>query len=136
MNPPRKSFGAQARGFTLVEVLVALVIMAVIAGMAWQGIDALARTRATTEERMEKTLRLNTALAQWEQDLTAVVDTGAVPRALDFDGSSLRLTRRTESGVQLVVWSLHGPHWLRWAGPVVTLTGDLQQNWLRSQQLQ
>ena len=35
----------RARGFTLVEVLVALAIMALLATMAWQGVDAMARTR-------------------------------------------------------------------------------------------
>ena len=34
-----------AAGFTLVEVLVALLIMAVIAGMGWQGVGDGAGTR-------------------------------------------------------------------------------------------
>ena len=36
---------AGARGFTLVEVLVALLVMAVMAGMAWQGVDGIVRSR-------------------------------------------------------------------------------------------
>ena len=34
------------RGFTLVEVLVALLIMAVMATMAWQGVDGIVRARS------------------------------------------------------------------------------------------
>ena len=37
-------------GFTLVEVLVALVIMAVLAGMAWRGVDGMARSRSASND--------------------------------------------------------------------------------------
>lgn len=123
------------RGFTLVEVLVALLIMAVLASMAWQGIDGIARSRSTAQSRMEQTLRLTAVLAQWEHDLQAVHDTyGAVP-AFAFDGATLRLVRRAEGGVQLVAWSLRGGDWLRWASPPVTRAAELQEQWMRSQQL-
>lgn len=125
------------RGFTLVEVMVALFIMAVLAGMAWRGIDGIARTRASAQERMEQVLRLSTVLAQWERDLTSLYDdasTEVVP-ALAFDGANVRLLRRAEGGVQLVTWSLRGSDWWRWASPVLTLTGDVQDQWMRSQQL-
>lgn len=130
------------RGFTLVEVLVALVVMATLALMAWQGVDGIVRTRDASLARMEATLRLGTVLAQWEQDLAALQETDAVP-ALTFDGATLRLTRRTDDGIQLVAWSLQpsvgdaaGNQWLRWAGPSVTHSGPLQESWLRSQALQ
>lgn len=125
------------RGFTLVEVMVALVIMAVLAGMAWRGIDGIARTRDAAQERMEQVLRLSTVLAQWERDLTSLYDdasTEVVP-ALAFDGANVRLLRRAEGGVQLVTWSLRGSDWWRWASPVLTLTGDVREQWMRSQQL-
>jgi general secretion pathway protein J len=132
-----------ARGFTLVEVLVAMMIMAILAIMAWQGVDGIVRARAASEARLEQTLRLNTVIAQWEQDLALLQDTSVAP-ALTFDGASVRLTRRAEGGVQLVVWSLRpgadaaqaGAGLLRWAGPAVTGSGELQEGWLRSQQFQ
>jgi general secretion pathway protein J len=130
--PPRHRL-TQA-GFTLVEVLVALLIMAVMAGMSWQGIDSMARTRAITEQRMDITLRLNTALAQWSQDLQTIYDTPSVP-TLAFDGATLRLVRYTEDGVQMVAWSLRGNAWMRWTSPLLRRHGELQENWLRSQQL-
>jgi general secretion pathway protein J len=125
----------KTRGFTLVEVLVALVVMAVLASMAWRGIDGIARSRSIANQRLEHTLRLNTVLAQWEHDLLAIHDRTAVP-TLRFDGSTLRLVRDADGGVQVVAWALRGGRWMRWAGAPVIRSGDLQDQWLRSQQLQ
>ena len=122
------------RGFTLVEVLVALLVMAVMATMAWQGVDGIVRARSASEGQVDRLLRLNTVLAQWEQDLAAIEDTDIVP-PLSFDGSTLRLTRRSDAGVQLVAWSLRDGSWLRWPGPQVRATHELQDAWLRSLQL-
>ncbi|MGD9835527.1 MAG: prepilin-type N-terminal cleavage/methylation domain-containing protein [Piscinibacter sp.] len=128
-----------ARGFTLVEVLVALLILSIMAAMAWQGVDGIVRAREASERQLEQTLRLNTVLAQWQTDLAAVQDTGAVP-PLVFDGATLRMTRGTPEGVQVVAWSLRPESsdnaWRRWAGPAVTGSAALQDSWFASQQLQ
>ncbi len=121
-------------GFTLVEVLVALAIMAVLAGLAWRGLDGMMRARDAGRAAVERTARLNTILAQWQQDLGAVFDSAVVP-ALTFDGQTLRLTRTADDGIVLVAWSLRGSSWQRWTSPPVTRVADLQEAWLRSQQL-
>lgn len=128
-------------GFTLVEVLVSLMIMAIMAGMAWQGVDGIVRARDASQQRLERTMRLNTVMAQWEQDLVSIQGTSgidvakdAVP-ALDFDGGTLRLTRRTPDGLQVVAWSLRNGEWMRWAGPAQTTVAGLTDDWMRSQQL-
>jgi len=127
-------------GFTLVEVLVALMVMSIMAVMAWQGVDGIVRARDANQSRLESALRLNTVIAQWEQDLASLQETTVLPSALAFDGSAVRLTRRAEGGLQLVVWSLRpddgGQTLQRWAGPAVTTSGALQDLWLRSQQFQ
>ena len=43
--------------------------------------------------------------------------------------------RTTESGVQLVAWTLQGRQWRRWTGPIVRRSAELQESWMRSQQL-
>jgi general secretion pathway protein J len=121
-------------GFTLVEVLVAMALMALLAGMAWRGIDGITRARDASQARVDQTLRLNTVLAQWDVDLQSVYDSNVVP-ALAFDGAALRLVRRQADGLQVVVWSLREQRWMRWTSPVVTQTSALQDNWLASQQL-
>ena len=124
-----------AGGFTLVEVLVALLIMAVIAGMGWQGVSAMARAREIGNATSERVLRLSALVGQWEQDLAAVYDSPWVP-GLSFDGASLRLVRRVDEGVAVVVWSLRDGVWRRWTSPAATRQADLQQSWLASQQQQ
>ena len=132
--------GAPPAGFTLVEVLVALLVMAVMAGMAWQGVDGIVRSRDASQVQLERTLRLNTVIAQWDQDLAAIQDSAVVPKAISCDGANVRLTRRTPRGLQVVAWSMRpaadGMVWVRWAGPAVTTAGELQDSWLRSLQLQ
>jgi len=134
---------ARSTGFTLVEVLVAMMIMAILAVMAWQGVDGIVRARDASQSRLEQTLRLNTVLAQWEQDLALVQETPAVP-GLTFDGATVRMTRRAERGLQVVTWTLQpaadgvagGGTWLRWAGPPVVSSNELQESWMRTQQFQ
>ncbi len=144
-------------GFTLVEVLVALVIMAVLAAMAWQGIDAMVRSRAVTQENIERTLRLSSVLSQWEHDLLSLqgpapgpspppaggaggAGPSPAPRPGGFanpfyDGNALRLYRRTENGLQVVVWAVRDGALTRWASPPTIDATQLTQDWLRSQQL-
>jgi len=130
---------SRSGGFTLVEVLVAIVIMAIMSLMAWQGVDGIVRARDTNQVQLEQTLRLETVIAQWEQDLASLQESTAVP-ALTCDGQTVRLTRRTEGGLQVVAWSLRPDNvnsmWQRWAGPAVTTTTALQESWFRTQQFQ
>jgi general secretion pathway protein J len=116
-----------------VEVLVALLAMAILATFAWRGLDGVIAARDANREVIDRTSRLATVLVQWEQDLQAVHDTGVVP-AIAFDGQSLRLTRRVEGGVALVVWAVRSGRWQRWVGSPLQRSGPLQQAWMASQQ--
>jgi general secretion pathway protein J len=129
----------RTRGFTLVEVLVALAILAVMAGLAWRGMDGIVRARDASQGKLEDALRLDAVVTQWDEDLAALQQSGAVPE-IACDGSTLRLTRRVDDGLQVVAWALRpdGDHasWWRWSGRAATTVGDLQDDWMRSQQLQ
>ncbi len=126
----------RCHGFTLVELLVALVVMAVLAGLAWQGVDSMMRAREITQANVERTLRLANVLAQWEQDLVSVVQTEqSVADALSFDGARVRMLRRSDAGMQVVTWALSDGVLLRYASPVTARAAQLQEFWLQSLQL-
>lgn len=125
---------SRARGFTLVEVLVALMVLALMAAMAWRGVDALMRTREVAQARMESLLRAQSVLAQWEADLQAVISTQVSPGVL-CEGSSLHLTRRQPDGVQVVTWALRSGTLNRWAAAPTTRSEALQEAWMQSFQL-
>jgi len=121
------------RGFTLVEVMVALMIMSVMAATAFKGVDAILRSREIAEGQLQRTLRLQSVMAQWEMDMAAVADTGSMPdKVFEFDGARLRLVRSAPGGVQVVLWSFNKGMWLRWASPVTTRVGELESHWERS----
>lgn len=132
MRAPRSPY--RPRGFTLVEVLVALSIMAVIAALTWRGIDGMARSREISQAALDRTARLATVLTQWERDLQSVQQGGGAP-PLSFDGASLRLMRESPDGLQIVVWTLRGGALWRWASPPLTRAADVQDQWFRSLQL-
>ena len=98
-------------GFTLIEVMVALGILALLAGLSWRGLDAMSRVRQSTSQTSTQMLTLQTALAQWRTDLDAVLpDAGAAPdkagstasaSALEWNGNTLRIVRRSSNATAL-----------------------------------
>jgi general secretion pathway protein J len=121
-------------GFTLIEVMVALMIMAILAALAFRGIDALVRAKDSSLQATDRTLKLNTGMSQFEYDISQVVDTKVLPQPIMFDGATLRLARRTPDGIQLVLWSLQDRRWQRWASGSYIHMAELTDAWMRSQQ--
>lgn len=123
------------RGFTLIEVMVALVVLAVMTLMGWRGIEAMLRTREIAQANLEATARLQTVLAQWELDLLQMEDgrdSGVDP--LSFDGATLRITRHRPEGLQLVAWGVRDGALYRWESRPARTRGELQTAWAQSQQ--
>ena len=124
----------RSTGFTLVEVMVALVIMAVLSALAMRGMEALMRAKDAALAATDRTLKLNSGMSQFEYDMSMVVDSKVLPKAIMFDGATLRVARRTPQGVQLVLWTLQDRRWQRWASTPVTHMSELTEAWMRSQQ--
>lgn len=143
-----------ARGFTLVELLVALAVLALMAGLGWRSLDGMLRTQQQVAQRADAVLALQAGLMQWQADLDALVETGATS-AIDFDGRVLRITRRDAveagGGLRVVAWTrrehallanadlpaneLAGrPAWLRWQSPPLVTRADLDQALLAARQ--
>ncbi|MES1164008.1 MAG: prepilin-type N-terminal cleavage/methylation domain-containing protein, partial [Rhizobacter sp.] len=45
LHATRRLQTSKPSGFTLIEVLIALLILSIIAAMAWRGVDGMARAR-------------------------------------------------------------------------------------------
>jgi general secretion pathway protein J len=56
------------RGFTLVELLVAISILAIVAVLGWRGLDSIMRARTTLTTQMETTRGMQLAFAQLQSD--------------------------------------------------------------------
>jgi general secretion pathway protein J len=69
----------QARGFTLVELLVAIGILAMVAVLGWRGLDGIVRARVALTNQMETTRGMQLAFAQMQSDCEHV----AGPEILD-----------------------------------------------------
>ena len=56
------------RGFTLVELLVAISILAIVAVLGWRGLDSIVRSRTALTSELEQTRGLQLTFAQMESD--------------------------------------------------------------------
>jgi len=59
---------ATRRGFTLVELLVAISILAIVAVLGWRGLDSIVRARSSLTMQMETTRGMQLAFAQLQSD--------------------------------------------------------------------
>jgi general secretion pathway protein J len=129
----------RSRGFTLVELMVALFVMALLAVLSWRGLDGMVRAQSATESRSDDVLTLQVGLQQWTADLDALEKLPGM-KAIDWNGRVLRLTRRSTAsptdGVLVVGWTRRDVNgtgtWLRWQSAPVTTRGDLDQAWQRA----
>ncbi len=124
----------RARGFTLIEVMVSLFLLAILATAAWRGVDAITTARQIADGHLKQTLRLQAVMTQFDADLGQVLATKIIP-GLQFDGAHLRITRRSATGMQVVVWYVSQNRLLRWASPEASRVGDLEKYWYASYQL-
>jgi general secretion pathway protein J len=63
------------RGFTLVELLVAITILGVIAVLGWRGLDSIVRARVALTSDLEQTRGMQLAFAQMQSDCGRIADT-------------------------------------------------------------
>ncbi|XAY13760.1 prepilin-type N-terminal cleavage/methylation domain-containing protein [Metapseudomonas otitidis] len=85
---------ARQRGFTLIEVMVAILLMAVVALIAWRGLDSVSRADEHLRLATERDDALLRALNQLQRDLDQRAGVELDPRA----GPTTRRPRRAPGG--------------------------------------
>ena len=60
---------ATARGFTLIEMMVAITVLSIIAVLSWRGLDGVLRTREEVSKRITTQRALQAVFAQIDADL-------------------------------------------------------------------
>ncbi len=73
-------------GFTLVELLVAISILAIVAVLGWRGLDGIVRARVALSEDLKQTRGMQLAFAQMQNDAARIAN----PK--DVDGQILTLS--------------------------------------------
>jgi general secretion pathway protein J len=127
------------RGFTLVELLVALFALSLLAMLSWRGIDGMVRARDQTRARADEVQALQVGLAQWAADLDALA---VVPQmsSVDWNGRVFRLLRAAPGdpaqGIVVVAWGRRvdasGSRWMRWQSPPATTRGQVDDGWRKA----
>ena len=113
------------KGFTLIEVMVAILLMALVSVIAWRGLDSVTRADQHLQASTEQTELLLRALNQMQRDISlrASVELTA-PGAPEVDGLAAVTVRSSDSkgfrldvirsapaegdGLQRVRWWLKG----------------------------
>ena len=140
---PRRLHPARPTGFTLIEVLVAISVMALMSLMAWRGLDGMLRTQTGLQQRGDDIRTLQAGLAQWQTDLDQLSELSGTP-SWNWDGKVLRLTRRANTpgeAVQVVAWTWRnnparpgGGDWQRWQSPPLTQRTEWLNAWAQAEQ--
>ncbi|WP_112194806.1 type II secretion system protein GspJ [Pseudomonas sp. LG1E9] len=121
------------QGFTLIEVMVAIMLMAVVSLIAWRGLDSVTRADHHLQASTEQTEAMLRVLNQLQRDislrasveLTVPKDgadglAGVSVRSSDSKGFQLDVIRSapvTGDGLQRVRWWLKGDSLYRAAAP-------------------
>jgi general secretion pathway protein J len=124
------------RGFTLVELLAAIAILAIVAVLGWRGLDTIVRSRVALNEDLEQTRGLQLAFAQMQSDCGNIADTKAIGQRLHLSVQPGRLTMvrmvfadNQPSRVQVVAYRLNGGVLTRSESPATRELKEIDAAW-------
>jgi len=135
----QKAGGSASYGFTLVELLVATTLLALMGALSWRGIDGMWRAQVALRQQSDDVLAFQAGLTQWHIDLDAITELPDT-YTMVWDGRALRLLRRSSDlqnpGLLVVAWTRREVDgigsWLRWQSSPVTTRDQLFAQWARA----
>jgi len=80
------------KGMTLIELLVAISVLAFIAVLGWRGLDSIVRARIALNEDLEQTRGMQLAFAQLQSDCAHLADAAVLPNRVPLAAGQGRLT--------------------------------------------
>jgi general secretion pathway protein J len=126
----------KSRGFTLVELLIAISVLAMVAVLGWRGLDSIVRARVALNADLEQTRGLQLAFAQMQSDAAHIASVNSIGGRPVVDAQVDRLTLvRTvfadnqPSRVQVVAYRVRGGVLTRRESVATRDLRDLDVSW-------
>src|SRR5436853_5806882 len=92
----------KAKGFTLIEMLVAITLMALMGVICWRGLAFVATQRSSIEQETTELAQLVRAFAQIETDVAERLPDIAVPARATMPELPLAISIGSDSGGAMV----------------------------------
>ncbi len=82
-------------GLTLIELLIAITVLAVLAVLGWRGLDSIVRTRVALTADLEQTRGMQLTFAQLQTDCAHVAEASVLPEHMPviIEQNKLKLVR-------------------------------------------